>query len=37
MHRMGWESEGMQLVNYDPRIEASNDSSWFFAHLHPYL
>jgi integrase len=37
MHRMGWESEGMLRVYYDPRITVTDDSGWFFAHLRPHL
>jgi integrase len=37
MHRMGWESEGMLRVYYDPRIAVTDDSGWFFAHMRPRI
>jgi hypothetical protein len=37
MHRMGWESDGMLRVYYDPRIAVTDDSGWFFAHMRPPL
>jgi hypothetical protein len=37
MHRMGWESDGMLRVYYDPRIAVTDDSGWFFAHMRPHL
>ena len=35
MHRMGWESDGMLRVYYDPRITVTDDSGWFFDHMRP--
>jgi integrase len=35
MHRMGWESDAMLRVYYDPRITVTDDSGWFFDHLRP--
>jgi hypothetical protein len=35
IHRMGWESDGMLRVYYDPRIAVTDDSGWFFAHMRP--
>jgi hypothetical protein len=35
MHRMGWESDGMLRVYYDPRIAVTDDSGWVFAHMLP--
>jgi hypothetical protein len=37
LHRMGWESEGMLRVYYDPLIVVTDDSGWFFANVRPRI
>jgi hypothetical protein len=37
MHLMGWESEGMLRVYFDPRITVTDDSGCFFGHMRPQV
>jgi hypothetical protein len=32
---MGWESDGMLRVYYDPRIAITDESGWFFRSYAP--